>query len=85
MPPLHPLAGDIGFDPLGLKPAGYLERREMEAKELNNGRLAMIGILGMTARENRLISSPWAPTLCDLSDCRTAAVAEELATGDRLF
>jgi len=43
--------GDLGFDPLGLKPqdeAGFLE---MQNKELNNGRLAMIAIAGMVAQE----------------------------------
>ena len=45
------LPGDLGFDPLGLKPkdeAGFLA---MQNKELNNGRLAMIAIAGMTAQE----------------------------------
>jgi hypothetical protein len=43
--------GDIGFDPLGLKPqdeAGFLE---MQNKEINNGRLAMIAIAGFVAQE----------------------------------
>ena len=43
--------GDIGFDPLGLKPKDADEFEYMEAKELNNGRLAMIGISGMVAQE----------------------------------
>ena len=43
--------GDIGFDPLGLKPTDMEEFEELEAKELNNGRLAMIGISGMVAQE----------------------------------
>merc|ERR1719331_3696943 len=33
-------AGDLGFDPLGLKPADAAELAEMQTKELNNGRLA---------------------------------------------
>merc|ERR1711998_453199 len=33
--------GDLGFDPLGLKPTDP-ELKEMQTKELNNGRLAMI-------------------------------------------
>jgi len=43
--------GDFAFDPLGLKPAGAAELKEMQTKELNNGRLAMIGIAGMVAQE----------------------------------
>ena len=43
--------GDLGFDPLGFKPKGVTDIREMQAKELNNGRAAMIGIAGMVAQE----------------------------------
>jgi hypothetical protein len=43
--------GDIGFDPLGLKPSGTAEFLEMSTKELQNGRLAMLGIAGMVAQE----------------------------------
>jgi len=52
-------AGDFGFDPLKLKPEDKDELKEMKTKELNNGRLAMLGIAGM--------------------------VAQELATGEKLF
>merc|ERR1711948_9465 len=34
--------GDLGFDPLGLKPSDPAELLAMQNKELNNGRLAMI-------------------------------------------
>merc|ERR1719326_657870 len=44
-------SGDLGFDPLGLKPRDPYEYRVMQDKELNNGRLAMIGIAGMVAQE----------------------------------
>jgi hypothetical protein len=44
-------AGDMGFDPLGLKPADPKELKELQTKELNNGRLAMIGAAGMIAQE----------------------------------
>jgi len=44
------VAGDYGFDPLGLKPTGD-ELVEMQNKELNNGRLAMIAIAGMVGQE----------------------------------
>jgi hypothetical protein len=43
--------GDFGFDPLGLKPEDPDELKEMQTKELNNGRLAMISIAGMVAQE----------------------------------
>merc|ERR1719331_2495712 len=43
--------GDLGFDPLGLKPADATELKEMQTKELNNGRLAMIAMAGMVAQE----------------------------------
>jgi hypothetical protein len=44
-------AGNLGFDPLGLKPTDPKEYREMQNKELNNGRLAMIAAAGMIAQE----------------------------------
>lgn len=44
-------SGDLGFDPLGLKPADALEFKEMATKEINNGRLAMIAIAGMVVQE----------------------------------
>merc|ERR1711934_1028597 len=44
-------AGDLGFDPLGLKPTDPAELKEMQTKELNNGRLAMIAAAGMIAQE----------------------------------
>mmetsp|Transcript_40944 Transcript_40944/g.92322 ORF Transcript_40944/g.92322 Transcript_40944/m.92322 type:complete len:208 (+) Transcript_40944:74-697(+) len=45
------IPGDLGFDPLGLKPADEEELKVMKTKELNNGRLAMIGVAGMIAQE----------------------------------
>ena len=45
------LPGDLGFDPMGLKPKGEAELLAMQNKELNNGRLAMLAIAGMTAQE----------------------------------
>ncbi|KAL7537613.1 hypothetical protein ACHAWF_005847 [Thalassiosira exigua] len=43
--------GDIGFDPLGLKPTSPDELNVMLTKELQHGRLAMIGAAGMLAQE----------------------------------
>ena len=43
--------GDFGFDPLGLKPADPEAFDLMRTKELNNGRLAMIGVAGIVAQE----------------------------------
>jgi len=45
------MPGDLGFDPLGLKPTNEKELVEMQTKELNNGRLAMIAFAGMVAQE----------------------------------
>lgn len=43
--------GDIGFDPLGLKPEDGKEFANMQTKELQHGRLAMIGVAGMCSQE----------------------------------
>lgn len=43
--------GDLGFDPLGLKPKTPQGFATMKTKELNNGRLAMIGVLGFIVQE----------------------------------
>ena len=45
------LPGDLGFDPLGLKPTNDKDLKNIATKELNNGRLAMVGIAGMVAQE----------------------------------
>jgi hypothetical protein len=43
--------GNLGFDPLGLTPKTPAEFDVMRTKEVNNGRLAMIGIAGIVAQE----------------------------------
>ena len=43
--------GDIGFDPLGLKPEDPEEFEIMVTKELQNGRLAMLAAAGFMAQE----------------------------------
>lgn len=55
--------GDFGFDPMGYKPAmSDAELRDRKNKELQNGRLAMLGIAGMVAQElttgQKLFGSP---------------------------
>merc|ERR1712125_111147 len=43
--------GDIGFDPLGLKPEDPEEFNTMVTKELQHGRLAMLAVAGFMAQE----------------------------------
>jgi hypothetical protein len=43
--------GDFNFDPLGLKPQDPKEFKEMQNKEINNGRLGMLAAAGMIAQE----------------------------------
>lgn len=45
------IPGDIGFDPLNLRPKRPLEYEAMQNKELQNGRLAMIAAAGFMAQE----------------------------------
>lgn len=43
--------GDFGYDPLGIKPSDPEELKDLQTKELNNGRLAMFATAGMIAQE----------------------------------
>jgi len=43
--------GDIKFDPMGLKPTNPSDFANMQTKELNNGRLAMLAAAGMCVQE----------------------------------
>lgn len=43
--------GDVGFDPLNLKPTDPTAYRNMQTRELQNGRLAMIAVAGMCSQE----------------------------------
>jgi len=45
------IPGDLGFDPIGLKPKTEGELKVMQDKEIRNGRLAMLAIAGMTVQE----------------------------------
>jgi Chlorophyll A-B binding protein len=49
--------GDLGFDPFGLKPSTPEDFEVMQCRELNNGRLAMIGVAIMCLEEG-LTGSP---------------------------
>ena len=43
--------GDYNWDPLGLKPSDPDAFAAVQTKEINNGRLAMIGVAGMLVQE----------------------------------
>ena len=43
--------GDLGWDPLGLRPTDADALATLQTKEINNGRLAMIGVAGMLVQE----------------------------------
>ena len=43
--------GDVGFDPLGFKPTDPKAFANMQTRELQNGRLAMLGVAGMCSQE----------------------------------
>eukprot|EP00904_Undaria_pinnatifida_P008886 jgi/Undpi1/5127/HiC_scaffold_19.g08479.m1 len=49
---LSPMGGDLGFDPLGLKPQNEEAWERVQLRELKNGRLAMFSILGMIVQEH---------------------------------
>ena len=46
------MGGDLGFDPLGLRPSEQEAWERMQLRELKNGRLAMFAILGMIVQEH---------------------------------
>jgi len=45
------LPGELGFDPLGLKPKDPAELKTIQTKEINNGRLAMLAVVGILMQE----------------------------------
>ena len=45
------LPGDLGFDPLGLYKGTEKHKMDLQLKEVNNGRLAMVAILGYAVQE----------------------------------
>jgi light-harvesting complex I chlorophyll a/b binding protein 1 len=46
--------GELNFDPLGLLPSDPKEKYDLQTKELNNGRLAMIAVAAFVAQELRV-------------------------------
>jgi len=58
--PPEPFApGDYGWDPLGLKPKDATAFKELQSKELNNGRLAMFAAAGWIAQEQMTNGKIW--------------------------
>merc|ERR1712151_36140 len=51
--------GDYGWDPLGLKPKNAQEFKNLQNKELNNGRLAMLAAAGWIAQEQATGHKIW--------------------------
>jgi hypothetical protein len=49
--PTDRVPGDLGWDPLGLKPKDPKGFKEIQTKEINNGRLAMLAAVGILAQE----------------------------------
>merc|ERR1712187_1032935 len=49
--PTDRVPGDFNWDPLGLKPKDPAAFKEMQNKEINNGRLAMLAAIGIVAQE----------------------------------
>merc|ERR1712003_428343 len=64
------IPGDLDFDPAGLKPEDPEEFKEMQTKELQHARLAMLAAAGMMAQElqtgeSLFYVSPLAPASAD--------------------
>jgi len=57
--PSAPAPGDYGWDPLGLKPKNAKDLKELQTKELNNGRLAMFAAAGWIAQEQLFGKKIW--------------------------
>jgi len=55
------IPGDLGWDPLGLKPKSEEKLRGMQNRELNNGRLAMIAAVGIIGQEIATGKAVFAP------------------------
>merc|ERR1712048_1140027 len=57
--PTDVVPGDYGWDPLGLKPKNPKDLKELQTKELNNGRLAMFAAAGWIAQEQATGNKIW--------------------------
>lgn len=62
-PSFHRYPGDLGFDPFGLQPTDPDEFREMQEKELANGRTAMVAATGFIAQEAATGTTWWHHTI----------------------
>jgi len=59
------IPGDIGFDPLGIRPTDPKEFRKMQERELSHGRLAMLAAAGFIIQE-AVTGTTWGPTWADV-------------------
>ncbi len=57
--PTNVVPGDCGWDPFGLKPKDPKALKELQNKELNNGRLAMFAPAGWIAQEQLFGKNIW--------------------------
>jgi len=51
--------GNLGFDPLGLRPSNAAEYKSLQEKELSNGRLAMIAATGFVVQQEIFRTPVW--------------------------
>jgi len=70
--------GDIGFDPLGLKPEDPAELKIMQEKELSHGRLAMLAAAGFMAQET-VTGTTWGQTDISFENLLLGAELSKLA------
>eukprot|EP00670_Eutreptiella_braarudii_P004488 CAMPEP_0174302440 /NCGR_PEP_ID=MMETSP0809-20121228/59625_1 /TAXON_ID=73025 ORGANISM="Eutreptiella gymnastica-like, Strain CCMP1594" /NCGR_SAMPLE_ID=MMETSP0809 /ASSEMBLY_ACC=CAM_ASM_000658 /LENGTH=783 /DNA_ID=CAMNT_0015408353 /DNA_START=24 /DNA_END=2375 /DNA_ORIENTATION=- len=70
------VSGDLGFDPLGLKPEDPEKLLERQNRELSNGRLAMIAIAGMVAQELVVRADVFQTDVSEIQALETAAGTE---------
>jgi len=72
--------GDLGFDPLGLKPTDPAEFRIMQEKELSHGRLGMLAAAGFMAQE-AVSGSTWGSQDISFEELLLGAELSKLAGG----